>query len=25
VLGFSPEPIHIENWPPEIPQPKAKV
>jgi hypothetical protein len=25
VLGFSPEPVHIENWPPEIPQPKAEV
>jgi hypothetical protein len=23
VLGFPPEPVHIENWPAEIPQPKA--
>jgi hypothetical protein len=23
VLGFPPEPVYIENWPAEIPQPKA--
>ena len=23
VLGFPPEPVHIENWPAEIPQPKG--
>jgi hypothetical protein len=23
VLGFPPEPVYIENWPQEIPQPKT--